>query len=133
MIELAADYGRKPVYLKNIAGSQEIPEKYLGQIAISLKSAGLIDGFRGVHGGYILARPPSDINLKEIVSVLEGDLSLIECLKTPGSCQRASECVSREVWQKLGDVISETLEAITLETLAAKSREKSQKEVMYHI
>jgi Rrf2 family protein len=133
MIELAANYGKGPVYMKDIAKSQEISEKYLSQILITLKSAGLVDGFRGVHGGYILPRPPSGITLKDIVGVLEGDLSLIECVQMPGTCRREPVCVSQEVWQKLGAVISETLDAITLEELVARQREKLQKEAMYYI
>ncbi len=133
MIELAAYYDKGPVYMKDIARSQEISEKYLSQILITLKSAGLVEGFRGVHGGYILNRPPSDITLKDIVGVLEGDLSLVECDKKPGTCHRESACISREVWQKLGAVMFESLDAITLDKLVAKWREKSQKGIMYDI
>jgi Rrf2 family protein len=133
MIELGSNYGQGPVYMKDIARSQEISEKYLSQILITLKSAGLVDGFRGVHGGYILTRPPSEISIREIVQVLEGGLSLIECVQNPGSCHRQPDCVSQDVWQKLGEAISKTLDAITLDDLVKKQMEKRKKEILYYI
>jgi Rrf2 family protein len=125
LVDLAGRQEGGPVYLKDIARSQEISEKYLSQIVIELKSAGIISGFRGAHGGYVLARDPAEITLKEIVSVLEGDLSVIDCVQNSKSCGRMDKCVSREVWMRLGEVIAETLEAITLADLVRRMREKT--------
>jgi Rrf2 family protein len=133
MLELAVNYGKGQLYLKDIASSQEISEKYLSQIVIDLKAAHLVDGFRGAHGGYILAKAPSEINVYDIVNVLEGDLTLLECARDPASCSRALYCVSHEVWYKLGRVMIETLEAITLADLLERRREKSQEFAMYYI
>jgi Rrf2 family protein len=133
MLELAVNYGKGPFYLKDIASSQEISEKYLSQIVIDLKAAHLLDGFRGTHGGYILAKAPSEITVYDIVNTLEGDLTLIECDRDPASCSRALYCVSHEVWHKLGRVMIETLEAITLADLLERRREKSQEFAMYYI
>jgi Rrf2 family protein len=132
-LELAANYGKGPLYLKYVARSQEISEKYLSQIVIDLKAAHLIDGLRGVHGGYVLARAPSEINVYDVVSVLEGDLALVDCTRNSALCTRASHCVTQEVWHKLSQVIMETLEAITLADLLERQREKSQKFAMYYI
>jgi len=133
MIELAAHYGKGPLFLKNIAHSQEISEKYLSQIVIDLKAAHLLIGFRGAHGGYVLAKSPAEINVYDIVNVLEGDMTLVECVRNSAICGLASQCVSQEVWHKLGQVMVETLEAITLADLLKLRQEKSQKEAMYYI
>jgi len=133
MAELAASYGRGSVSMKDIARSQGLSEKYLSQILITLKSAGLVKGFRGVHGGYILAKSPDEITLKDIVNVLEGDLSLIDCVNDPGKCPREPICVTQEVWQKVGHAISQTLDSITLSELAAKCCQKMQEPAMYYI
>ena len=133
MIELAANQGRGPVNMKDIARSQNLSEKYLSQILILLKSAGLVEGFRGLHGGYTLSRPSSEITMKDIVSALEGDLSLIECIERPGTCPRESSCVSQEVWQKLGTVLSDALVSISLSELVSRRQEKTEKENMYYI
>ncbi len=68
MLKLALRYGKGPVFLKDIARAEEISEKYLSQIIIPLKGAGLVRAFRGAHGGYTLARAPDRIKLKDIVS-----------------------------------------------------------------
>lgn len=133
MLELAANYGKRPLYLKDIARSQDISEKYLSQIVIELKAANLIDGFRGAHGGYVLGRMPAQINVYDIVNILEGDLTLVECARNQASCTRALHCAAQEVWHELGRVMRETLEAITLADLLERQREKSQEFAMYYI
>lgn len=133
MVALAANYGKGHLYLKDVAKSQDISDKYLSQIVINLKSAHLLDGLRGAHGGYVLARAPAEITVYDIVAVLEGDLALADCAKDPALCGRASHCISHEVWHKLGQVMIETLEAITLADLLERQKEKSQEFAMYHI
>jgi Rrf2 family protein len=133
LLELAVNYAKGPVFLKDIAKLQEISDKYLSQIVIELKSAGIINAFRGAHGGYVLAREPEQITLREVVAILEGDLKLVECMRDGMACPRAPECVTQDVRIKLGDVIAETLEEITLADLAARKQQKTQKSEMYHI
>lgn len=133
MIELAAHYGKEPVFLKNIARSQDISEKYLSQIVIDLKLARLIDGFRGAHGGYVLGKPPAEISVYDIFAVLESDLTLVNSVRNPVLCSKASHCVSQEVWHKLGRVMTETLEAISLANLLERRQEKLSEVTMYYI
>ncbi|MBN2483263.1 MAG: Rrf2 family transcriptional regulator [Candidatus Omnitrophica bacterium] len=133
MVVLGLHYGKAPVYLKNIAKEENISEKYLTQIIIPLKSAGLINSFRGAHGGYVLARHPDSISFKEIVETLEGGLNIVECVSSPDECRRISRCVTRDLWCNLGEVISETLQDTTVGDLAKRCREKKEKAVMYTI
>lgn len=133
MVELAANYGRGHLYLKDIAKSQDISDKYLSQIVMDLKASHLLDGLRGAHGGYVLAKAPAEITVYDIVAVLEGDLALIDCARNPALCGRAAHCISHEVWHKLGQVMIETLEAITLADLLERRKEKSQEFAMYYI
>ncbi|MFA5284396.1 MAG: Rrf2 family transcriptional regulator, partial [Smithellaceae bacterium] len=83
MTVLAQNYGKGPVFLKDIAKGENISEKYLSLIIIPLRGVGLINSVRGAHGGYNLSKEPSQITLKEIVDVLEGDCSLVDCVKNP--------------------------------------------------
>ncbi|MDD4183080.1 MAG: Rrf2 family transcriptional regulator [Candidatus Omnitrophica bacterium] len=117
MLALAFNYARGATFLKNIAKEEEISEKYLSQIAISLKVNNLILANRGAHGGYMLARPPKDINIKEIVETLEGKPAIVDCSESSYKCKRNSICAAKYVWIKLKNSISETLSAITLEDL----------------
>ncbi len=127
MVFLAEKYGQGPVLLKEAASEQGISEKYLSLIVIPLRSAGLILSTRGAHGGYALANDPQNTALKEIVDILEGETCLVDCIKKPSSCANMSRCPTRDIWQIVGDKISEALSEITLFQLAEDSREKKQK------
>jgi Rrf2 family protein len=127
MIVLARNYGTGPIYLKDIAKEEEISEKYLGQIIIPLRGAGLVLSSRGSHGGYMLAKAPSEINLREVVDILEGDC-LVRCIKDPSTCSRVHTCASRDIWVLLGGKISETLGSVTLAELNDIDHEKKKKQ-----
>jgi Rrf2 family protein len=126
MMVLARNYGKGPIYLKDIAKEEEISEKYLGQIIIPLRGAGLVLSSRGSHGGYMLAREPAEINLKEIVDILEGDC-LVRCIKDPSICSRVTTCASRDIWVLLGGKISETLGSVSLAELNDIGHKKAAK------
>jgi len=126
MLALALHYGKGPVYLKDIAKGENISEKYLSLIIIPLRGIGLVNSSRGAYGGYSLARDPSQITLKEVVDVLEGDSCLVDCVKDPSACPRVPICVTRDVWAIIGGRISETLNSITLDTLVKMNRGKTE-------
>jgi Rrf2 family protein len=74
MLELASQYGdTQPVRLKSIADAHEIPERFLVQILLQLKSAGLVVSTRGAAGGYVLGKAPDQITVNEIVGVIDRD------------------------------------------------------------
>lgn len=123
MLELALNFNQGTVFLKDIAQKEEISEKYLSHLVISLKASGLISSSRGAHGGYRLAKPPSQITLMEIVQILEGNLSLVECVKNPSICSRVSKCATRDIWSKLDEKISDVLSSVTLEDLVSSQKE----------
>ena len=122
MLALAVNDKKGPVFLKDIARSEDISEKYLSQIIIPLKAKGLLAAFRGAHGGYVLGRPASEIRLREIVEPLEGDLRLVECVRDAASCERAAECVTHEVWSGLGALLLSYLDSLTLGELVERYR-----------
>ncbi|HUH65018.1 MAG TPA: Rrf2 family transcriptional regulator [Syntrophales bacterium] len=133
MVALALNYGKGLVFLKDIAKTESISEKYLSQIIIPLRGVGLVNSSRGAYGGYSLAREPSRITLKEIMDVLEGDCSLVDCVKNPSKCPRVPICASHDVWAIIGEKISETLNGITLDTLVKLNQEKAQKAMLHNI
>ena len=97
MLALGASEQKSPIFLKDIARSEEISEKYLSQIIIPLKAQGLVTPFRGAHGGYILSRPASQIKLREIIEPLEGDLCLVDCVTNAEVCHRSTECITGRI------------------------------------
>lgn len=133
MMALALQFGKGPVFLKDIAKGEDISEKYLSQIIIPLRGVGLVNSIRGAHGGYNLSKEPWQITLKEIVDVLEGDSSLVDCVKNPAICARAPVCASHDIWAIVGNKISETLNSITLEMLIKMNQEKAENTFMQGI
>lgn len=133
MLELALQYGKGSVLLKDIAKRQEISEGYLEHLLPLLKAAGLINSSRGAHGGYTLAKAPSQITLKEIVQALEGSLSPVECVDAPTVCQRVRSCVTRDIWKKLGEKMSETLVSVTLKDMVEMQKDKGEALLTYNI
>ena len=131
MLSLAMNSGKGPIFLKDIAGSEEISEKYLSQIIIPLKAKGLVTTFRGAHGGYLLSRPANEISLRDIIEPLEGDLSLVDCVGNPAICEKATECATREVWDEMSSLLLDFLDTFTLEDLLKRSKKikNSQKSV----
>ena len=124
MLSLAYNFKCGYILLKDIASQEEISEKYLSLIVIPLRKAGLLLSSRGANGGYSLAKAPSKISLKEIVEPLEGDLNIIECVKSKETCNKSSICSSQDIWALLGSRIADFLGTITLEDLLKMQEEK---------
>jgi|WetSurMetagenome_2_1015567.scaffolds.fasta_scaffold03623_2 Rrf2 family protein len=116
-IELALHYRKNvPVQLSEIAGAQDIPEKFLAQIFQRLKSANIISSARGMAGGYFLTKKPSDISLADVIRAVDNTL-----LGTYGEAEMADGSKGREtvlhMWSLISDNVAAQLEEITLEKL----------------
>ena len=126
LYELAQHYGQGIVPLKTIAMSQGLSENYLEQLMGTMRKAGLVISTRGAQGGYELARPPQDITICDIITAAEGPIALVDCLRDDEKavhCARASECVTRSVWERVCTSINDVLASITLADLC-KGNEK---------
>lgn len=135
MFDLAMRYGEGPISLKIVAESQNISEHYLEQLMASLKKAGLVESVRGAQGGYMLAKRPIEITIGDIIRVLEGPITLVDCAPEKGepACQRAAECVTRSIWAKMRDSIAEVVDSITLEDLCEEARQNKCNSYMFYI
>lgn len=127
MVELALNYNKGPVLLKDISKSQEISFKYLSQLIIPLKIAGLLKATRGAHGGYFLARSPEDIKLSEIIIAVEGPLNPVECIDNPDICPRANNCITRDIWAEVGEKCHQLLETYDLQRMVNLQIKKQNK------
>ena len=121
MLDLALHADEGPVRLGSVAQRQGIGIKYLEQIIISLKKADYVTSVRGPKGGHLLARPPEEITVGEIVGLLEGGLKLTRCTQYPEECVRSSTCVTRILWMEATEAIRERLDAITFRDLINRS------------
>jgi len=121
MIDLAQHYADGPIPLAEIAKRQDLSAKYLEQLIILLKGAGLIRSLRGRRGGYMLARKPEEISVGEIVETLEGKLAVVDCVLEPELCYRAIECPTRDIWVGMTDMLKQQLFSLSLADILAKS------------
>lgn len=124
MIDLAAHYGEGPVLLRDIAKREDISEKYLSNLINPLKATGLLEATRGVHGGYVLGKAPTEITMKEIIEVLEGPLCLVDCVEKSAACNRASFCSSRDLWSEAAESMSRIFKKYTLADMAMRQTAK---------
>jgi len=121
-LDLALEYGKGPLQIKAIANREDISNKYLEQLMTILKTSGLVRSFRGPKGGYVLAKPPKEIKLKEVFTALEGPLVAVECLQHPEFCPHRAECITRQVWYDVQDAMLDVLEAINMQDLVDRVR-----------
>ena len=124
MLELACHYGEGPIELREIAKREDISLKYLEQVIVPLRTAGLVKSARGSKGGYFLAKHPSEIYLNDLVETLDGPLNLIECLNDPKVCQKVPSCITRDIWQEVSEAIDGVFRSVTLEDMVHRKKEK---------
>ena len=130
LAELAANYRmRRAVQVKEIAKNQNIPSEYLGQIMVVLKRAHLVHGSRGPSGGYILARAPETISVKEILQALDGPGVGLDSTTRAGSGPSSVTQKLRETWARGVRAMEQVLEETTLADLCKPSAES----YMYYI
>jgi len=110
------------VQIKEISEREKISSKFLEQILLSLKNAGMLHSKMGVGGGYYLARPPSEITLGQIFRVLDGPVAPVKCVSQmayePCGCPDEATCGLRLV---MGDVRQAIVDILDNTSLAAVS------------
>jgi Rrf2 family protein len=121
MVYLAGHDDGHPVPLSEIAAEETIPAPFLERILARLRENGLVKATRGVSGGYQLARAAGDVVVGDVVTALEGPLSLVGCIPDEGACERAESCASRIVWRRLDSAITGALNSITLDDLTREA------------
>lgn len=113
-----------PTSVRDIADRTGLPQPYLEQILLALKGAGLVRSKRGVGGGYVLARNPVDITLADILSAVDGPISLGDFGEPhkDGACDHEGQCVLLAIWGMVGEYMRRHLETLTLADIAAMAR-----------
>jgi Rrf2 family protein len=114
LIDLAQHGAEGPIDLGSVAERQAIPETYLAKLVVPLRNAGIIRSARGAKGGYELTRAPSAIALLDVVEVLEGRSSLLECTDRPELCARSADCPTLPIWSGLEKVVRDYLTSVTV-------------------
>ena len=130
LVDLAVHSENGTVSIQSIANRQNISVSYLEQLVGKMRGAGIVTSIRGAAGGYRLAKPPSTISVGDVLRALEGDLEAVNC---PGNdevpaCEAAPTCVTKYVWKRINDSISQAVDTIMIEELVQESKKLNGKE-----
>lgn len=117
------------VTVKSISERQDISERYLEQIFAALRKGGIIKAKKGAQGGYFLTKDPKDFTIGDILTVLEGDLLLIDVERDDNEIENY---IIDNLWNIANKKITNFFNSITLEDLSDGYRNKG-KEDMYYI
>jgi Rrf2 family iron-sulfur cluster assembly transcriptional regulator len=113
MLDLAIHHEQGPVTLADISESQGISLSYLEQLFARLRRHGLVEGLRGPGGGYRLSRRPQDISVAEVITAIGEGIDATLC-EGNRDCQDGEECLTHQLWSKLGREIFDFLNGISL-------------------
>jgi len=130
MLELASRFGSgEPVRIRTIAERHDVPPRFLVQILLQLKGAGLVASTRGAAGGYHLLKPPEQVSLGEVMEAIEGSSG--DNGKSSASPDSPAVKVLMQTWRDVDGVQRRMLRAVSLAELLQRAR--NQDEQMYYI
>jgi Rrf2 family transcriptional regulator, cysteine metabolism repressor len=123
LLDVALHQQQGSVTLSDIAARQGISQPYLWHVVTPLTAAGILRVKRGSQGGYVLARKPSEISIRDIVNVLEGSVTFVADQKVDEENRNSVYMVTHNAWVELENKIAEVLGGITLAELLARHRD----------
>jgi Rrf2 family protein len=116
-VHLARRVGQGPVAARELAGQERLPHEYVEQILLRLRRAGLVQSVRGARGGYLLARAPAAITVRDVIEASELVTFEVNCdlhPVDPGRCDPRTACSIRPVWRVLERRINDVLSGVSL-------------------
>jgi Rrf2 family iron-sulfur cluster assembly transcriptional regulator len=135
ILDLAYHNRGEPIPISNVAIRQEISQPYLEHLFGKLRKAGLVKSIRGPGGGYLLARAPDKISVREVFLAVEESVTPVECGAidgNPTACNKVDQCISLVLWRKLARSIVDTLDSISLADLCEESSKVEKASVPEH-
>jgi Rrf2 family protein len=119
-LHLAKRASEGPVTGRDLAARERLPGDYVEQILLRLRRAGVVTSTRGAHGGYVLARPASEVSIRDVIAASELATFDLHCVSHPveeGRCSESQNCSIRPVWVLLQHKIDDVLESVHLSDL----------------
>jgi Rrf2 family protein len=134
LLELASHHERgMPLQISQIAATQQMPDRYLEQLLTALRRGGFVRSQRGAKGGYLLAKPPWQITLREVIACLEGSQNQEKNEQQEDSAPTPESFVIQEVWQEATLAAWAVLQSYTLQDLCQKRDDRQRVSTMYYI
>jgi len=117
----------------DVMSAQELAERAhlelptASKLLKTLSHAGLVESFRGVRGGYRLARPAVDITIADVVAAMEGPFGMTECSAHAGACGHEPHCSVRGNWRRISDAIESALRGVTLADMVVDAKPRGRR------
>jgi Rrf2 family protein len=131
MLDLAAHADEGAVRLKDLADRNHIPLKFLEQIFLTLRNAGVVRSQVGAHGGYMLSRPAEEITLGEVIRTLDGTIAPVGCVSKiayePCTCPDERACPLRAAMNQVRDAIVAVVDYTSLADAVSRAKISSRR------
>jgi Rrf2 family iron-sulfur cluster assembly transcriptional regulator len=121
LTELSFLQSSGPVSLGDISVNQNIEITYLEQIFRKLRIAGIVKSIRGRNGGYLYAKDPADISIKEVMHAVDEVLDATKCNGT-SACHNGKKCSTHDLWHELNVLVDDYLDKITINNLVETNK-----------
>jgi Rrf2 family protein len=126
MMALGRRHGSGPILIADLAEEDGMPKKFLENILLTLKNAGILQSRKGKGGGYFLARPPEEIMVGQVIRTLEGPLAPVPCVSETAyqkcsECRDETACGIRLVMSDVRDAVAEILDKTSLKEMLGRS------------
>lgn len=125
LLYLSANANSKPVYLREISEAKGISRQFLAKIFPDLIREGLVKSFRGIQGGFMLAKSPSEITISNIIKAVRGSIAISKCLHPDQQCKLEDSCQVQDLWKRAQKKLMEVLDRTTIADLLAETSAKS--------
>ncbi len=117
MVNLAMHFDGGFISSRVLSKEEDVSYQLSCKLLQTLSSAGLVKSTMGVNGGFLLSRPPSEINLSNVIDVIQGPLAINRCVLSKDACPRQAICPITGKLKVLQDYLTESLSSITLADL----------------
>ena len=128
LVYLARNYEKGPILISEISEAQHIPKKFLENILLDLRNAGILNSKKGRGGGYYLLRPPEEVNMADVIRMFDGALALLPCVtykyyERCEECKDEETCGIRRVIKEVRDQTVNILKNNSLADIISKEKE----------
>ncbi|WP_028297258.1 RrF2 family transcriptional regulator [Olivibacter sitiensis] len=133
LIVLGKNYGNEPMQIIKIAGEEDIPKKFLEQILLEMRNAGILYSKKGAGGGYSLNKAPEDIKLSQVIRLTDGPIALLPCVslnfyRKCDECKNEETCGIRDTFVEVRNAMLQILNDTSVADLI--NREKQLREAL---
>ncbi len=132
LIVLGKNYGKEPMQILKVANEEGIPKKFLEQILLEMRNAGILYSKKGAGGGYSLNKDPNDIRLSQVIRLTDGPIALLPCVslnfyRRCDECQSEDTCGIRDTFVEVRNAMLQILNETSVADLIRKEDELAAK------